>query len=197
MGSSSGVFHHQIHFRLLQTSLSQSTLLSPFPYSLKFATLPSCPRMCMLVISLFLFVLLTMPNLGIVCRKFQVTVCPWTWFCAGWSVGRVTAWPFPPPRAQFSMFNKSHFLTTCVHGARMQAWARCFCNFYVASVPRSESANKALLQIAVGREAAGSGACFWLLPQSWVIIHNVNSLSVPSMYIINGKDYPRKFGSHK
>lgn len=91
---------------------------------------------------------------------------------------------------------KGCFLTRCFHWACMHALAWCFCNFYVASAPQSEGANKALIQIAV--RTVGSCPCQLLTsPASWVIIHHVNCLPVPSMYIINGRDYPRKFSSHK
>lgn len=69
-----------------------------------------------------------------------------------------TGWPSPlPSEIQFWMFNKRQFPHSMLHPTCMYALAWCFCNFHVASVLQSESANKASIQRAV--RTAGRCCC--------------------------------------
>ena len=149
-----------------------------------------CSNVCVLVLAFLICAFAKTKRPGHCSKSLHLNTTP----CGGESRA-VTAWFFPL-RHSLECLIKGCFFTPSFHQACMHALAWCFCNFYVASVPQSEGANKTLIQIAV--KTAGSCPCRLLTsPVSWVIIHNVNSLPVPSMYIINGRDYPRKFSSHK
>lgn len=108
-------------------------------------------------------------------------------------------WPVgcPPPHSetQFWTFNKRQFPHNMLHPTCMHALAWCFCNFHGASVLQSESANKASIQRAV--RTAGRCCCQGLTSPVLLTYYSERYFSVPSMHIINGKDYPKKFSSHK
>lgn len=106
-------------------------------------------------------------------------------------------WPLAPPShapstTLFKCLIKDCFLAT--HWSSLHAaLARCPCHYNVTSVLQSESTNKVSVHIAV--RTAGSSCYRLTSPGCWLLVMYI--LSVPSMSIINGKDYPRRFSSHK